>query len=82
MQSPEFVRPSSEGFRVDDQIFPWGTTLAALSKALDERGKRHENSDPEMPRALCKNAYGFAAVSFEPEPRDRRQATGPRYPLR
>lgn len=65
-RKPTFVRPGPDGFRAGDRTFAWGTTLAALDRALRERGEREDGEIEEVPRGRCSQAYGFPAISFEP----------------
>lgn len=65
-RKPRFIRPDAGGFQVDGQRFPWGTTLAALDRALTECGVREDGEIAEIPRGRCGEAYGFPAISFEP----------------
>ncbi len=63
---PIFIRPSLDGFQIDEHLFAWGTTLAALDRQLSERGQRRDGEFTDVPRGLCGSAYGFPAISFEP----------------
>lgn len=72
----------SDGFRIDDRLYPWGTTLAAVAESLG----MPFDADPRVYlrrlRLPCGAAFGFPAVSVEATaPGADRPVTGLWYEL-